>query len=84
MLDRLVTQIEPIPQNYDAQLPRVFRDVLDCHNIILLGDPGMGKTHLFQRTAEYEGAIYKTIRELDSGKFSASCGVLKARNFVSH
>ncbi len=66
MLDRLVTQIESIPKSYDERGLQVFRDILDYHNIILLGDPGMGKTYLFQHAAQYEGAIYKTIREFIS------------------
>jgi predicted ATPase len=63
MLDRLVTQIEPQPAHLEELEPRAFCDFSDYHTIILLGDPGLGKTHLFEHAAEYERAVYKTVRE---------------------
>jgi hypothetical protein len=63
MLDRLVTQIEPPPDYTAKQEPQVFRDFLSSHTIILLGDPGVGKTHLFQHAAQPEGAEYTTVRQ---------------------
>ena len=63
MLDRLVTQMEPPPEHIEAQKSGVFNASLDCHNIILLGDPGLGKTHLFKQAARHEGAVYKTVRQ---------------------
>ena len=64
MLDRLVTQIEPPPDHTAKQEPQVFRDFLSSHTIILLGDPGLGKTHLFQYTARHEeGADHTTVRQ---------------------
>ncbi len=63
MLDRLVTQIEPLPDHLAVQTPQAFRDFLSGHSIILLGDPGAGKTHLFQHAAQHEGAEYTTVRQ---------------------
>jgi hypothetical protein len=63
MLDRLVTQIDPPPEPIEEPKPRPFLDFLSCHNIILLGDPGLGKTHTFRQGAHYEGAVYKTARD---------------------
>ncbi len=61
MLDRLVTQIEPPPEPTARQEPRAFRDFLSGHIIILLGDPGAGKTHLFHHAAQYESTEYSTV-----------------------
>src|SRR5215471_13906895 len=63
MLDRLVTQIEPPLEHIARQAPQAFRDFLSGHTIILLGDPGVGKTHLFQHAAQHEGAAYTTVRQ---------------------
>ena len=63
MLDRLVTQIEPPPEYLEEQKSRAFHDFLDSHNIILLGDPGLGKTHIFRQAAQQAGAVYKTVRQ---------------------
>ena len=63
MLDRLVTQIEPPLEHIAWQVPQAFRDFLSGHTIILLGDPGVGKTHLFQHAAQHEGAAYTTVRQ---------------------
>ncbi len=41
----------------------LFEDFFDASAIVLLGDPGMGKTELFQRMAEEEGGRYETVRE---------------------
>jgi hypothetical protein len=63
MLDRLVTQIEPYPEDFEQQKPRPFRDFLNGHDIVLLGDPGLGKTHTFRHAAESEGADYRTVQQ---------------------
>ena len=45
MLNRQVRQIYP-RQDKDTQTA-LFSDYSHCPNIVLLGDPGAGKTHLF-------------------------------------
>lgn len=62
MLDRFVTQIEPPLDHIAKQPPQAFCDFLSGHTIILLGDPGVGKTHLFQHAARHEEAEYTTVR----------------------
>jgi DNA replication protein DnaC len=52
MLDRLVTQIELPPESLEEQKSRAFHDFLDCYNIIFLGDPGSGKTHIFRQAVQ--------------------------------
>jgi chromosomal replication initiation ATPase DnaA len=63
MLDRLVTQIEPPPDHTAKQELQVFHDFLSSHIIILLSDPGVGKTHLCQHAVRHEGAEYTTVRQ---------------------
>ena len=63
MLNRLVTQIEPPLDHTAKQELQVFHDFLSSHIIILLSDPGVGKTHLFQHTARHEGAEYTLVRK---------------------
>lgn len=41
---------------------RPFADFMDRANIVLLGDPGAGKTYLFREAAKAEGARYLTAR----------------------
>jgi len=45
MLNRQVRQI--YPQQDKGTQTVVFSDYSDFPNIVLLGDPGVGKTHLF-------------------------------------
>ncbi|WP_442754278.1 NACHT domain-containing protein [Methylocystis sp. JAN1] len=45
----------------DAE-PKRYAEFVDCQNIILLGDPGAGKSHLFKEAATSEGAHYITAR----------------------
>jgi hypothetical protein len=60
MFDRFVRQITP-PRE-DSVIRHPFSDYLETSNIVLLGDPGSGKSHLFQKTAETSGGSFLTAR----------------------
>jgi predicted NACHT family NTPase len=55
-MTRTVRQINVTPENPEDGKPRPFSDFADYPNIVLLGDPGAGKTHLFKKAAADEGA----------------------------
>lgn len=65
MLNRQVRQIYP-QQDKDTQTV-VFSDYSHFPNIVLLGDPGAGKTHLFKQFAASQEAKYLTVRHFLSG-----------------
>lgn len=65
MLNRQVRQIYP-QQDKDTQT-MVFSDYSHFPNIVLLGDPGAGKTHLFKQFAALQEAKYLTVRHFLSG-----------------
>ncbi|QHA89690.1 NACHT domain-containing protein [Serratia rhizosphaerae] len=65
MLNRQVRQIYPL-QDKDTQTA-VFSDYSHFPNIVLLGDPGAGKTHLFKQFAALQEAKYLTVRHFLSG-----------------
>lgn len=64
MFPRTVRRIEPRSRGDAIDLPEflLFKDCLHIPNLILLGDPGMGKTFTFKQAAVYEGAEYFTVR----------------------
>ncbi len=55
-LERSVTRISSSIED-DRQGIRAYADYLDRPNIVLLGDPGAGKSHLFQIGSEHESAV---------------------------
>ena len=55
MTDRNVLDITPDPQRKDARSPRPFSDFSEHANLVLLGDAGAGKTHLFEEAASASG-----------------------------
>lgn len=61
MLDRQVNQIEPKPENGEGIKP--FSAHSTARNIILLGDPGAGKTELFKQAADVSGGEFLTVRQ---------------------
>src|SRR6266446_2394357 len=60
MFDRFVRQINPTPE--DRSIRRTFSGYLASPNIVLLGDPGSGKSHLFEKVAERSGGSFLTAR----------------------
>jgi predicted NACHT family NTPase len=62
MTDRNVRQIGPPREANEEQSPQPFSAFADQRNIVLLGDPGAGKTHLFQEAAQADGGHYLKAR----------------------
>lgn len=60
MFDRFVRQIRPAIEGDDKR--RSFSSHLESPNLILLGDPGAGKSHLFEQAAELSGGSFLTAR----------------------
>ncbi|OCJ30461.1 hypothetical protein A6U95_06000 [Serratia sp. 14-2641] len=60
MINRLVPQIAPQPKKSDQSF--TFDDFANYDNIVLLGDPGAGKTHLFKEYAKAVGNQFITTR----------------------
>jgi predicted NACHT family NTPase len=61
-MTRAVRQINRTPGRREDATPRPFSDFSEEANIVLLGDPGAGKTHLFRETAAVEQARFVTAR----------------------
>ena len=57
-MTRAVRQTNIVPDRPEEAAPRPFTDFADQPNIVLLGDPGAGKTHLFRDAAAAEQARF--------------------------
>jgi predicted NACHT family NTPase len=62
MIDRNVRQISPCPKGGKEQHALPFSTFAETANIVLLGDPGAGKSHLFRESAAAYGGRYVTAR----------------------
>ncbi len=51
MSDRFVCQIDPRPKA-EVVTPKRISDYAGTANVVLLGDPGAGKSHLFEELAQ--------------------------------
>jgi len=62
MLNRSVKKIYPISDNSKDSENLTFADILDVPNIVLLGEPGAGKSHLFNHGSQHENGNCITAR----------------------
>jgi predicted NACHT family NTPase len=62
-MTRAVRQTNTAPDSRQDAEPRPFTDFAGQANIVLLGDPGAGKTHLFKQAAATEKARFIKARE---------------------
>jgi predicted NACHT family NTPase len=60
-MDRIVGDLTPSRRTEEAR-PRYFSEYMARPNIVLLGDPGAGKSHLFRTFAGTESGRYLTVR----------------------
>jgi len=61
-MDRIVRQIHPEERERERATERRLSAYLAQPNIVLLGDPGAGKSHLFREFAQLSGGRYVTAR----------------------
>jgi hypothetical protein len=61
-MDRTVRRIETTPSEARQDPPRAFSSYDDAANIVLVGDPGAGKTHTFRECAARNGSRYINAR----------------------
>jgi hypothetical protein len=62
MNDRKILQLAPQVKPDDPGAEADFSSLSEVPNIVLLGDPGAGKTHLFRSAAQATGGHYMTVR----------------------
>jgi predicted NACHT family NTPase len=61
-MDRIVRQLNTSRRKAEVEQLRPFSDFADQPNIVLLGDPGAGKTHTFRESASASGGRFVTAR----------------------
>jgi len=62
MLNRSIKKIYPIDGNVKNNEGLTFADILEIPNIVLLGEPGAGKSHLFNHASDHENGNYIAAR----------------------
>ena len=74
MIGRQVTFMSAAAADDDeASQPKTFESALKYSNLILLGDPGAGKSHLFESASKHEsGELYTARGFLIYGESSTS------------
>lgn len=61
-IQRIVRKLEPLDGKLSDISTQSFSEYFDVPNIILLGDPGSGKTYTFTAGAKKEGALFLSVR----------------------
>src|SRR5215213_7957396 len=74
-MDRIVRDLTPRRRS-EQDRPRYFSEYAARENIVLLGDPGSGKSHLFRIVAGTEGGRYVTVRHFLAAPVAEKGGVL--------
>ena len=72
-MTRAVRQINITANRREDAAPRPFSVFSEDANVVLLGDPGAGKTHLFRETASIEQARFVTARAFLSTPTAMLC-----------
>jgi hypothetical protein len=62
MLNRSIKKIYPADDRVENNQSLIFADVLEIPNIVLLGEPGAGKSYLFKHASKHEDGQYITAR----------------------
>lgn len=62
MLNRSVKKIYPVDSSIENNEAVTFADILEIPNIVLLGEPGAGKTYLFKNASQHENGNFTTAR----------------------
>ncbi len=62
MINRSVKKIHPIDDNIKDSEGLTFADILEIPNIVLLGEPGAGKSYLFNHASQHEDGNCITAR----------------------
>ena len=69
-LQRLTRKIEPTVKHSTEKQSSPFLQFLNTPNIILLGNPGAGKSHIFRESSILEGGTLLTVRQFLADKGS--------------
>jgi chromosomal replication initiation ATPase DnaA len=75
---RNVQQINIALRRGGPEDQRPFSDFAASQNVVLLGDPGSGKSHLFRETAVAEGARFVTARARAIAKTAKNASAMVA------
>jgi hypothetical protein len=67
-IHRVVRKLEPKDDQPEIVDRRYFSDFLDIPNIILLGDPGAGKTYTFEEASKVEKGKILNVRQFLAGR----------------